>query len=239
MDQQREQFGAAPLTPANLPVESGKPGVSRVNRVQRLMRGMFAGAAIALVADAAAGCSGARFDIAISDEDAGTEGGVDGMTDTMMESDSDDAGKDASTKDVGPDGDAALADSFSNDAKKNVCIKWMTAELGVQKGASADDHNCEPKPYSFSMPLGKSYDLYIWSKDVPTNNAVAFTSGYTFNAYKTKCSAYSVPPKNSEMNAELVSAGYSSTVNAGTAPNVELNNASCANGVAFVAHVAP
>jgi hypothetical protein len=151
-------------------------------------------------------------------------------------------------KDAAPDGiadtgvdtgvDAGPTVAFSNDADKNNCIHWLTANGGITQSLKSDNHVCEPKPVA-SMPIAAGYDVYVWSKDAPNNNKVRFATPINATNYYTKCSSYTLPPNKAEMETELVGGGYIATGNAAVLPDVELTNAGCPNGAAFVVHIAP
>lgn len=134
--------------------------------------------------------------------------------------------------------DAGPTAGFSNDADKNNCIHWLTANGGITQSLKSDNHVCEPKPVA-SMPIAAGYDVYVWSKDAPNNNKVRFSTPINATNYYTKCSTYTLPPNKAEMETELVGGGYIATSNAAVLPDVELTNAGCPNGAAFIVHIAP
>ncbi|MFO0781195.1 MAG: hypothetical protein U0519_04950 [Candidatus Gracilibacteria bacterium] len=163
--------------------------------------------------------------------DSEAEVPVDAAADSLA-----DAAPDASDTGV----DAGPQVTLSNAPGKNECVHWLTAQLGTTKGLASNNHICEPKPLG-AMSIAAGYDIYFWSKDVPSNNTISFAlpMGLTPDSYKTKCSSYSNPPDKTEMETELFTGGYTSIANGASLPTVELNNAVCTNGTAFVIHIAP
>jgi len=134
--------------------------------------------------------------------------------------------------------DAGPTATFSSAAGENECIHWLTADAGITKALASDNQICEPKPLA-GMPINAGEDIYVWSKHNPSNNKVRFSTPINITTIVTRCSSYPNPPKKVEMEAELLGGGYIATSNAAVLPNVEVTNAGCTNGAAFVFHVAP
>ncbi len=214
------------------------PSLKADSRANINARRFFIAQAVLSAALAVQGCAADQFTVGPSD-DGGDEttmiddGGIDSNVDALPDTDANFDGESGDVKDAAP------VYGLSNDPNKNGCVKWMTAKLGVVQDASPDDNNCDPKPYGV-LPLNKSYDLYIWDKDGKSNE-VAFTTSLGTTTLSTKCSSFNIPPKNSEMLAEMYAAGYSSTPNKSTPPAVDLSNGGCpdAGAAAYVIHIAP
>ncbi len=171
--------------------------------------------------------------------DSGPDAPVDAGFDADAEVDADaetEAGVDSGDAEAGAD--AGTDASLSNDPSANVCIHWLTSQLGTTLGFASDNHVCEPKPLS-SVPIKSGIDMYFWSKDGSTNNEILFSTVINPTSYSKKCSSYSTPPNKAEMETELFSSGYATITNGGVLPQVKLTDGSCPNGTAYVIHLNP